>query len=362
MIHDGWEHAGSARHRALLMRALSQATCRAPGRWGRWPQCSASPMPSCAACARAPWGATPRQLLCNMRLQAAARLLRDPGIRIKEIQARVGVADASHFCRDFRDRFGMSPTDTRYQHGDANGLCRPRCVMALTDARFGLLRITIRDRIVVVARDDHPSHRKERADDSKPTPVRCQHRHHSLPAGRLAGAQPRVGGERRRPGSRSDRWPIFRSLSSGVRHAAAIAEAHRCARSSLHSASRRPHLGSELRCRDFEPRLRRRQAARSGRAALVDDLVHACPRRAAAHEPLPRDRSMRAMTRLEQRGLSGCFPRRPADPPGRSARRRPSRSRRPHPRDAVRSDRADLVWQISIMEAMVSMCGGIAIW
>lgn len=61
-------------------------------------------------------GATPRQLLCNMRLQAAARLLRDPSIRVKEIQARVGVADASHFCRDFRDRFGMSPTEYRCRH------------------------------------------------------------------------------------------------------------------------------------------------------------------------------------------------------------------------------------------------------
>jgi AraC-like DNA-binding protein len=61
-------------------------------------------------------GATPRQLLCNMRLQAAAVLLHDPGIRVKEIQARVGIADASHFCRDFRDRFGVSPTEYRYRH------------------------------------------------------------------------------------------------------------------------------------------------------------------------------------------------------------------------------------------------------
>ena len=66
-------------------------------------------------CAKAV-GATPRQLLCNMRLQAAALLLHDPGIRIKEIQARVGIADASHFCRDFRDRFGLSPTEYRSQH------------------------------------------------------------------------------------------------------------------------------------------------------------------------------------------------------------------------------------------------------
>jgi transcriptional regulator GlxA family with amidase domain len=60
-------------------------------------------------------GATPRQILCNMRLQAAAVLLLDPSIRVKEIQARVGIADASHFCRDFRDRFGVSPTEYRYQ-------------------------------------------------------------------------------------------------------------------------------------------------------------------------------------------------------------------------------------------------------
>ena len=63
-------------------------------------------------------GATPRQLLCNMRLQAAGLLLQDPGIRAKEIQARVGIADASHFCRDFRDRFGVSPTEYRYQQGN----------------------------------------------------------------------------------------------------------------------------------------------------------------------------------------------------------------------------------------------------
>lgn len=60
-------------------------------------------------------GASPRQLLSNIRLTAAAVLLHDPGIRIKEIQARVGIADASHFCRDFRDRFGVSPSEYRYQ-------------------------------------------------------------------------------------------------------------------------------------------------------------------------------------------------------------------------------------------------------
>jgi AraC-like DNA-binding protein len=63
-------------------------------------------------CAQA-LGATPRQLLCNLRLQAAAILLRNPSMRVKEVQARVGIADASHFCRDFRERFGMSPAEFR---------------------------------------------------------------------------------------------------------------------------------------------------------------------------------------------------------------------------------------------------------
>lgn len=58
-------------------------------------------------------GATPRHLLCNLRLQAAARLLADPGLRVKEIRARVGIADASHFCRDFRDRYGTTPSEFR---------------------------------------------------------------------------------------------------------------------------------------------------------------------------------------------------------------------------------------------------------
>jgi AraC-like DNA-binding protein len=60
-------------------------------------------------------GATPRQLLCNIRLQAAAVLLHDPSIRVKEVQARVGIGDASHFCRDFRERFGVSPSEYRDQ-------------------------------------------------------------------------------------------------------------------------------------------------------------------------------------------------------------------------------------------------------
>lgn len=60
-------------------------------------------------------GATPRQWLCNLRLERAAHLLSDTSLRIKEVQSRVGISDASHFARDFRDRFGTSPTEYRWQ-------------------------------------------------------------------------------------------------------------------------------------------------------------------------------------------------------------------------------------------------------
>jgi AraC-like DNA-binding protein len=84
-------------------------------------------------------GGTPRQALTNLRLEAAAQLLSEPGPRIKEIIDRVGLADASHFCRDFRHRFGMSPTEFRVQH---TNLIQPdsanKSTIAPIDRRGGL--------------------------------------------------------------------------------------------------------------------------------------------------------------------------------------------------------------------------------
>jgi len=73
----------------------------------------------------------PQQLLQDLRLSAAAQLLADQSLRVKEITVRVGIADGSHFCRQFRRRFGVSPTEFRAaaataitpaieMHGDTN--------------------------------------------------------------------------------------------------------------------------------------------------------------------------------------------------------------------------------------------------
>jgi transcriptional regulator GlxA family with amidase domain len=58
----------------------------------------------------------PRIVLCQLRLEAAASLLeREPTLLVKEIVSLTGYGDVSHFCRDFRDRYGLSPTEYRRQ-------------------------------------------------------------------------------------------------------------------------------------------------------------------------------------------------------------------------------------------------------
>jgi len=58
-------------------------------------------------------GEPPKRTLLNIRLEVAAEQLRDPGVRVKEVLHWVGLGDASRFCRAFRRRFGVSPTEFR---------------------------------------------------------------------------------------------------------------------------------------------------------------------------------------------------------------------------------------------------------
>ncbi len=62
---------------------------------------------------RADAGVGPNQYLRNVRLDRAAELLRSSTLSIKEIMAAVGFNDPSHFSRDFRRRYGVSPQSFR---------------------------------------------------------------------------------------------------------------------------------------------------------------------------------------------------------------------------------------------------------
>ncbi|MEQ1603482.1 MAG: AraC family transcriptional regulator [Pyrinomonadaceae bacterium] len=49
----------------------------------------------------------------QLRLEKACSLLQTTNLRIKEICYSVGMADCSHFVRDFKREFGVSPSEYR---------------------------------------------------------------------------------------------------------------------------------------------------------------------------------------------------------------------------------------------------------
>lgn len=58
-------------------------------------------------------GLTAHQYLRRARLEKARELLECTPLSVKEVRTRVGVEDNSHFSRDFRKKYGMSPTEYR---------------------------------------------------------------------------------------------------------------------------------------------------------------------------------------------------------------------------------------------------------
>lgn len=58
-------------------------------------------------------GQTFRGFLRAVRMARAKEGLKDPTLRIKEVAAAAGYTDKSDFSRDFRKRYGRSPSRTR---------------------------------------------------------------------------------------------------------------------------------------------------------------------------------------------------------------------------------------------------------
>jgi len=58
-------------------------------------------------------GVPPAKYLKTLRMQQAATLLTTTFLSVKEIVRRVGLADESHFVRDFKRRFGRTPSEYR---------------------------------------------------------------------------------------------------------------------------------------------------------------------------------------------------------------------------------------------------------
>lgn len=67
---------------------------------------------------RAETGMTPAQHLKGMRMQEARRLLETTFLSVKQVSAGVGIGDVSHFVRDFKKAYGLTPTQYRERYSE----------------------------------------------------------------------------------------------------------------------------------------------------------------------------------------------------------------------------------------------------
>ena len=52
----------------------------------------------------------------RLKFEQATRLLAETFLSVKEVMAAVGIHDKSHFAKEFRRLYGMSPTEYRRRH------------------------------------------------------------------------------------------------------------------------------------------------------------------------------------------------------------------------------------------------------
>lgn len=65
---------------------------------------------------KAETGSSPARYLKNLRLERARELLETTLLNVKEIRALIGLNDESHFARDFRATYGLTPQQYRERY------------------------------------------------------------------------------------------------------------------------------------------------------------------------------------------------------------------------------------------------------
>jgi two-component system response regulator YesN len=66
-------------------------------------------------------GISPVRYLKAQRMQKAKELLEKTYLNIKEVMLRVGISDQSHFVKDFKKMYGLSPAKYRSQYFNKRG-------------------------------------------------------------------------------------------------------------------------------------------------------------------------------------------------------------------------------------------------
>ena len=59
---------------------------------------------------------TPKQFILEIRMQKAKQLLTEGGVKISTIAEHCGVSNPYHFCRLFKQKTGMTPTEYARQN------------------------------------------------------------------------------------------------------------------------------------------------------------------------------------------------------------------------------------------------------
>ena len=66
-------------------------------------------------------GVSLAQYFKSLKMQKAKELIGASCLSIKEVMVSVGIGDKSHFTKDFKKMFGLSPTQYRLHHLNGNG-------------------------------------------------------------------------------------------------------------------------------------------------------------------------------------------------------------------------------------------------
>ena len=86
---------------------------------------------------KATLGISPTKYLKSIRMQHAQDLLDHSFLSVKEIGMRVGMSDTSHFVRDLKKAYGLSPAEYRRT---------PACIAKLTEFKLRKLGAASPDR------------------------------------------------------------------------------------------------------------------------------------------------------------------------------------------------------------------------
>ncbi len=63
-------------------------------------------------------GKTPIQYVRDKRLEKSCELLKTTNKRVKTIMCEVGIRDQTHFVRDFKAKYGLTPNEYRQNYWD----------------------------------------------------------------------------------------------------------------------------------------------------------------------------------------------------------------------------------------------------